>query len=244
MQALLKTALVVPVFNEAMRWREYYWHEITSSGIEIYFVDDGSTDNTAEILASSNLGTLLKLEKNRGKSEAVRFGISEVLKSGLDFDQIGFIDSDCAFEISEVIEIVENAPHHFKNGFDSVWTSRVRLAGHSISRTSFRHAIGRIIGTILSTSVKNFPYDSQCGFKIYQVNENLRQSFEYTSRTRWFFELEHLANYRVRNGESLRIWELPLKSWKDVQGSKIYSLRSVKLLYEISYIYMKLLRSR
>ena len=230
----MKTALVVPVFNEATRWREHYWQEITSSGIAIYFVDDGSTDNTPQILANSNLGTLLKLEKNQGKSEAVRYGISEVLNSGLDFYQIGFIDSDCAFEISEVIEIAANAPHHFNNGFDSVWTSRVRLAGHSISRTSFRHAIGRIIGTILSTSVKNFPYDSQCGFKIYRVNDNLRQSFEYRSRTRWFFELEHLANYRVQTGESLRVWELPLKSWKDVQGSKIYSLRSAKLLYEIS----------
>jgi hypothetical protein len=76
--------------------------------------------NTAEILASSNLGKLLQLEKNREKSEVVRFGVSEVLKFCLDFDQIGFIDSDSALEVREIIEIAQNAPNYFKDGFDSV----------------------------------------------------------------------------------------------------------------------------
>lgn len=244
MQDLSRTALVIPVFNEAGRWQEDYWAELASSGIKTYFIDDGSTDRTSQLLKKMNFGILIKLDRNRGKSEAVRFGLSEVLKSNLEIEQIGFMDADGAFEIREIFEILDKAQSHFENGFDAIWTSRVRLAGRSISRTPIRHVIGRLISTFLSTAVNDFPYDSQCGFKIYRVSDRMKNSFDFETRTRWFFELEHFANYQSQNSKQLRIWEMPLNSWTDVQGSKVYSLRSVKLLYEIGYIYLKLLRAK
>jgi hypothetical protein len=116
----------------------------------------------------------------------------------------------------------------------------VKLSGRSISRTYLRHLIGRIIGAFFSTSLNDFPYDSQCGFKLYQIDEKMKDSFGYKSQTRWFFELEHLANYGVQNRELFKIWEVPLVSWADIKGSKIYSANSIVIIREILFIYKKL----
>ena len=231
---------MVPFFNEASRWNPEYWDRLNHKNIFLYFVDDGSTDSTVDLLTTVSHAHLVTLEKNKGKAEAVRFGIYTALNSGRNFDVVGFLDADGAFETSEVIGITEDAPSIFAKGFHAIWTSRVKLSGHSIYRTKLRHLIGRIIGAFLATSLNDFPYDSQCGFKLYLVGDKMKESFLYQSQTRWFFELEHLANYGEQNQKLLKIWEVPLMSWVDIKGSKIYSAQSVVIFREILFVYQRL----
>jgi dolichyl-phosphate beta-glucosyltransferase len=231
---------VVPFFNETSRWSPEYWNSLQYKNIFLFFVDDGSTDYTVDLLATVSHAHLIKLEKNIGKAEAVRFGIYTALNSGRNFQVVGFLDADGAFEASEVIGIIEDAPYIFAKGFQAIWASRVKLSGRSISRTNLRHLIGRIIAAFFSTSFGDFPYDSQCGFKLYRVDDRMKKSFLYESQTRWFFELEHLANYGVQNRRLLKIWEVPLMSWADIKGSKIYSTQSIIIIREILLVYKKL----
>ena len=46
----MKSALVVPVFNESARWNAQYWRDIQSGGVSLFFVNDGSSDNTSQLL--------------------------------------------------------------------------------------------------------------------------------------------------------------------------------------------------
>ena len=59
----------------------------------IIAVDDGSTDDTAEILASSAI-TVLTHPSNRGKGSALRSGIQYILGENKELQAVAFIDSD------------------------------------------------------------------------------------------------------------------------------------------------------
>lgn len=240
MRTQLKTAIVVPFFNESSRWNREYWEKLQLSNLILFFVDDGSTDSTADLLSTISHANLIRLDKNRGKAEAVRIGFETALNSGLDIQVIGFLDADGAFETSEVLAMVEEAHTVFSKGFQAFWASRVKLSGRLITRSYYRHLIGRLVAVFLSTALQDFPYDSQCGFKLYKVDIKMLKSFSFTTKTRWFFELEHLSFYGELNGEQLRIWEAPLLKWTDVKGSKIYSLHTITLIKEILYVYSRL----
>lgn len=240
MPKIINSALVVPVYNESSRWNYNYWRQIQSAGFSLFFVNDGSSDNTSQILAAVEGSIILNLPKNLGKAEAVRIGMLHAANSEAGFHCIGFLDADGAFDISEVISIADRASHFFDLGFMAVWTSRVKLSGRQIERAAVRHVIGRIISSLLTSAYRPFPYDSQCGFKLYKCDQNLIDSLAFESKTRWFFELEHFVNYFFSTNQILNVWEEPLHSWSEIPGSKIYSLGSFRILRELMVIYSKL----
>jgi glycosyltransferase involved in cell wall biosynthesis len=95
-----RLSLVVPAYNEAERLR---WsiprllavipHEET----EVIIVDDGSTDETAEVatraLAVLPHGRVIRLPRNSGKGAAVRAGVVEARG-----EIIAYMDADMATE--------------------------------------------------------------------------------------------------------------------------------------------------
>jgi glycosyltransferase involved in cell wall biosynthesis len=77
-----KTAIVVPCYNEAARLNLEQFAAALSTypWIYLYFVDDGSSDNTFNLLQQFTESNperikLLKLAKNSGKAAAVRHGM-------------------------------------------------------------------------------------------------------------------------------------------------------------------------
>ena len=240
MSHLLNSALVVPVFNESSRWNAEYWRQIQSGGVSLFFVNDGSSDNTSQILNEIEGVVVLNLPKNVGKAEAVRIGMLHAADPGYTFTWFGLIDADGAFDGLAVLSNINRSSHFFVFGFMAILTSRVKLSGRQIERTALRHVIGRIIGSLLAYAYKPFPYDSQCGFKLYKCNEKFYNSLLYRSETRWFFELEHFSNYFSTTTEILKVWEEPLNAWSEIPGSKIYSLGSFRILRELVNIYRKL----
>jgi glycosyltransferase involved in cell wall biosynthesis len=93
--------IVVPLYNEEERLQLSYWNTITSRSNYIFlFVNDGSTDNTLRVLDElRNVNTrILSLDKNVGKSEAVRAGLNYAInQNGSIISLVGYLDSDTAF---------------------------------------------------------------------------------------------------------------------------------------------------
>ncbi|MBX7074878.1 MAG: glycosyltransferase [Pirellulales bacterium] len=80
------TTLVIPCYNEARRLRlnAFASHLKTDRSTRFLFVDDGSTDETAAMLADfcrerGSQCRLLRLTRNGGKAEAVRQGMLSAL---------------------------------------------------------------------------------------------------------------------------------------------------------------------
>ena len=221
-----KVAIVVPCYNEGKRLPVAAFREfLADAPVDILFVDDGSRDNTAEVLASlkslqPERVMLVPQAENRGKAESVRNGIATAIER--NYDLVGFWDADLATpltEIPEFLRVFEEMPQ-----LDMVFGSRVKLLGRHVVRKASRHYLGRIFATFVSTMLGLPIYDTQCGAKIFRVGPDTSGLFAEPFLSRWVFDVEILARYLRQVGTAAaidRIYEFPLHSWVDVGGSKL-----------------------
>jgi glycosyltransferase involved in cell wall biosynthesis len=222
-------AIVVPCYNEAKRLRVDEFHSfLASHGPEILFlfVDDGSRDNTLEVLetiraAHPDRVEVLRMPRNSGKAEAVRAGMKHSFDRG--FALAGFWDADLAtplWEIPEFLNLLDQRPE-----LDMVFGARVKLLGRKIERKSSRHYLGRVFATAASTVLRLAIYDTQCGAKIFRSTAQVRSAFEEPFLSRWVFDVEVIARYAVAmksvQAAAAGIYEFPLHEWNDVAGSKL-----------------------
>jgi dolichyl-phosphate beta-glucosyltransferase len=221
-----RVAIVVPCYNEGRRLPVIQFQEfLKNCEVDFLFVDDGSRDNTQEVLASLQAArpdrvTLIHQEKNRGKAETVRHGICFALDRA--FEYAGFWDADLATPLDEIAEFMGVFAE--RPGLDMVFGSRVKLLGRHVERKASRHYLGRVFATFISTMLGLPIYDSQCGAKIFRVGPNTRALFERPFLSRWVFDVEILARYLGAVGPAAAnagIYEFPLHSWVDVGGSKL-----------------------
>src|SRR3989338_49944 len=89
---------LVPSYNEA-RTIGYIVKNLVSRRIITYAIDDGSTDNSAEI-AKSEGAVVLRHKANKGKGAALREGFSHILKK--DFDAVLVMDGDNQHEVDDI----------------------------------------------------------------------------------------------------------------------------------------------
>jgi glycosyltransferase involved in cell wall biosynthesis len=225
-----KLCLVVPCYNEARRLDTTKFREFlqTQTPTLLLFVDDGSSDDTVEVLTRLCSGFehsthILRSEHNRGKSEAVRQGILYALDN-LDPTIVGFWDADLATPLTSVsrfLEVLQERP-----AVEMIFGARVKLLGRQVERRAARHYLGRIFATTVSAVLKMPIYDTQCGAKLFRAQPKTRQIFAEPFLSRWVFDVEILARYKQLFQLENRhladaIYEYPLESWVDVAGSKV-----------------------
>ena len=223
------TIIVVPCYNEAERLDPGAFLQFAAERdwLHFLFVDDGSRDGSRDLFANMERECpaqvqTLSFTENQGKAEAVRRGLLLALEA--EPDLVGFWDADLATPLGEI--------DGFVSRFDSdadlemVLGSRVRLLGTDIERRTgaplFRTRRGDSGVGILGLSV----YDTQCGAKLFRVNETLRSILAEPFLTRWIFDVEILARWlQLRTAERGRvaqfIREVPVASWHDVSGSRL-----------------------
>jgi len=231
-----KTYVIVPCFNEENRLDTDYWNRIVGENDFTWvFVDDGSTDQTTKKLSEIKNITALRLEKNSGKGEALRFGTNYVFGiSSAEEIYVAYLDADGAFNSQDIKRIFSIFEEKITTGlYQSVWASRVALSGRKITRSLVRHYLSRAIISIIGFTDKNLPYDSQTGFKIFLINSDSRLIFKDKFKTRWFFELEIRNRWGKLKHNKLSIWEEPLDYWKDIGGSKVNGKQVLRILVEL-----------
>ena len=231
---------VVPCFNEEHRLNKEYFYslilELQRFDFKLMFVNDGSSDATAEILDDLAVhgSSVLHLKKNVGKAEALRQGFIATQKNHPDCRIYGYLDADAAFRIFDVMDLVNAIIKKYSDKRVLMLSgARVALAGSDIRRSNFRHLIGRVIVTYLNLNGFNRMYDPQSGLKLIRVESPDQLSAEEKFKTRWFVDLEIL--HRLKSF-SVEVIELPVKSWTEVGGSKLKPAHVLSILYEILII--------
>jgi dolichyl-phosphate beta-glucosyltransferase len=236
------TQIVVPCFNEGTRLPVAAFDEYLGSCEDVcfVFVNDGSADNTLEVLNS--LGKrwphrvrVIDQQPNRGKAEAVRQGVLGVLAKAR---YVGYFDADLASPLSAITDFVEVLDAN--SAIDIVMGARVALLGRDIRRQSRRHYLGRVFATAASLVLALPVYDTQCGAKVFRVKDPLMlELFGSPFGSRWIFDVEILARYLAGSGTKSGIYELPLRRWTDVGESRVKPLDFMRASGEMASIYQR-----
>jgi glycosyltransferase involved in cell wall biosynthesis len=229
-------SIVVPAYNEATRLRnslpeilDYLNRETSHS--ELIVVDDGSTDNTAnvarEILANSGRvrASVVSYQSNLGKGRAVRLGLQA--SRG---DVTLFTDADLSTPISETPKLVEPIT---SGDCDLTFGSRAldrKLIG--VHQPWRREQGGRVFNLAVRLATGLPFWDTQCGFKAFRMAV-CRPLIEGATIDRFGFDVE-LIYLAYRAG--LRLREVPVR-WDHNEGSKISLFSdSFKMLNEVGLI--------
>lgn len=217
---------VIPCYDEELRLRPEDFAELfADEDVAAIFVDDGSTDGTAEVLrriqaAHPQRVEVIALGRNGGKANAVATGLRAALDAGATW--VGYLDADLAVPISEWLRVAD----HRSDDVDGILASRVRLLGRSIDRRLHRHLIGRIFATYASALLRLPVYDTQCGGKLFRASPVLTAALDEPFTTSWLFDVELLARLLYPKApaaglEPGRLVEVPLRRWQDVAGSAL-----------------------
>ncbi len=162
---MVQVSVILPVYNEA-KCIEKTLSSVLLFGQEkpnynFIIVNDGSTDNTKEILErnlaitkASNVN-LISYERNQGKGYAVRLGVSYAKG-----DYICYIDSDLAYSLEHLELVIEKLEY-----CDVVIGCRSLAANHFQTSRIVRMIAGKTFN-ILSRYILDLPFtDMQAGIK-------------------------------------------------------------------------------
>lgn len=220
-------SVVIPAYNEhsnlergvlASVWdylkgQDYSW--------EVLIVDDGSTDDTADLaesFAKTHNGFRVLKEPHRGKGGTVIAGV--LAAKG---EIILFTDMDQATPINQIEKLMPK----FKQGSDIVIGSRAGREGAPLMRKIMAYGF-----VFLRTVILRLPYkDTQCGFKAFK-REAAKKIFKrmkiFNEKTRTSgasvtagFDLEILY---IARKLKLKVTEVPVE-WHHQEGTKVNPIK-------------------
>ncbi len=158
----LKLSVVIPAYNESKNLKKgvldqvYEYLKVRDYSYEVLIVDDGSSDNTADLVEEqikNKKGFQLIRNPHGGKAITVMSGI--LATKG---EVAVFSDMDQSTPISEIEKFFSK----FEEGFDIVVGERTGREGAPLIRKIYAAGF-----SILREILLGFSYDTQCGFKAF-----------------------------------------------------------------------------
>lgn len=218
----LKICVVLPTYNNAGTLARVV-EEVCSYTTEVIVVNDGSTDETAEVLQSyAERVTVVAYARNRGKGYALKQGFRKALERG--FDYVLTIDTDGQHRVCDLmalVEEVERTPGALVVG--SRLLKQLHMPGGNTFANRFSNFWFRV-----QTGL-NFP-DTQSGFRLYPVRE-MQKIRIYTNR--YECELEMLVRAAWK-GIPLRA--VPIEVYYAPAGERVTHFRPFRDFARISLL--------
>lgn len=223
-------SIIIPAYNEQARIgstldrvldsiRDQQW------SAEVLVVNDGSRDNTAQIvrsIARENPSVrLIENARNRGKGYSVRNGILQGRGQ-----VVMFTDADLSAPIEEAQRLFDAIANGADVAIGSRWIERDR---QTVRQSWYRRFFGRCFNW-LTRLVMRMPFaDTQCGFKAFR-RQAAHEIFIRQRVERWGFDPEILY-IALRRG--LRVIEIPV-TWGHDERSRISYLRDgIRMVHDL-----------
>jgi dolichyl-phosphate beta-glucosyltransferase len=213
-------SIVIPAYNESSRLGaslERILSYIAARGwaAEVIVVNDGSTDDTAEIvrrLAQNNFALrLVENPGNRGKGYSVRNGMLQAAGQIVIFS-----DADLSSPIEEAPKLLQALADGADVAIGSRW---LRAELQTQRQPLHRQLFGRVFNLLLRITLGLQFKDTQCGFKAFQQRA-VHKIFPLQKIERWGFDPEILFLARKFG---FRVQEVPV-AWAHSGGTRIHPL--------------------
>ena len=217
----LTLSIILPAYNEAARIgasldkiTEYAQQHAWT--VEVIVVNDGSTDNTADIVREYGERfpwfRLIENPGNRGKGFSVRNGMLHARG-----DILLFSDADLSSPIQEADKLVAALEARADMAIGSRW---VRKELQVVRQPLRRRILGRLFNLALRMILGLNFKDTQCGFKAFRRSA-AELVFTQQQVETWGFDPELL--YLAKKA-GLRIAEVPVY-WAHSEGTRLHPLR-------------------
>ncbi len=229
----MSTGVVIPCYNEGHRLDESEVRMLVEANVDVYLVDDGSTDDTLNLLhelkeSFSDKLSVISFVENLGKGEAVRHGLIRAIESGSS--PVGYLDADFATSADEMIRLIRRFSEQDVN---VLLGSRWLHLGAEIKRNVVRHYLGRVFAIFASMILRMPLYDTQCGAKVFATSEVLSHSLIVPFISRWAFDVELLGRLKKYGYGNDDFYEEPLHRWIDVGGAKLKLSDTVRIVVDL-----------
>jgi glycosyltransferase involved in cell wall biosynthesis len=241
-----KTCIVIPCYNEADRFEEasFLSYAAARPYINFLFVDDGSTDSTADLLRrlkqkNEEQFNFITRKENLGKAVSVREGVLKSIE-WKNFEFIGYLDADLATPLTEIEWLLQ----HFEQtpGLVMVFGSRKKTGTNSIHRNILRHLMGRVYAAFLTQTLRLDIYDTQCGAKLFRASQ-AEILFRHPFIDRWLFDVELLCRLKNAYGKNTKAMfrEVTLREWIEKGHSRIRIIDLLLLPVQTTRIFFRYL---
>ncbi len=220
-------SVIIPAYNEASRIvptikriAEYF--AAKKMAYEILVVDDGSSDNTAQIIqsmADSNENIrLIRLDKNQGKGNAVKKGVMNSWG-----EMVYFTDADLSTPIEEIEKFLPEFPK-----YDIVIGSRA-MRGSQVDTVWYRRIPGKLFNGVV-TSICGLDFaDTQCGAKMFR-KDPAQEIFPRIKTAGFAFDVEILYVAKILG---YKIKEVPIH-WVISLDSRVHVLTDgIKMVLDV-----------
>ena len=215
----MKLSIVIPCYNESKdiaKNAEIVKEYLNSKAIdyELLLVNDGSKDNTKEVIASLDGVVKAGYDINRGKGGAIKEGIEK--STG---DYILFMDADLSTDLSAIDTLL---PLLGKEQF-IIGSRHHKESKIPVKQPLKRRFIGWCCRKLVNSKFGMHYKDTQCGFKCIEASLAKKLASKQIIND-FAFDVEYLYYAKLNN---IKAYEIPV-IWKDDRGSTVSPFRSSK----------------
>ena len=219
----MKVLLIIPAYNEEKNVKSVYesicsFNEGNSDGYDCLFINDGSGDNTEQVLESCG-AEHIRLIQNLGIGGAVQTGYRYAYGHG--YDIAVQMDGDGQHDVRYVKDIIEPIE---RGEADLVIGSRFVESSSSRFKSSFLRRLGiKIISAVIRLKTGKTIFDTTSGFRA--VNRKLMKEFAENYPDEY---PEPVSSVSALKG-GFRVSEVPVEMHERTAG--VSSIRAWKNLY-------------
>lgn len=216
-----RVCIIIPTFNNAKTIVNVI-SETLAYCDNIYVVNDGSTDETLDLIADLKSIKLVSYTSNIGKGYAIRKGFEAALADG--FDYAITIDSDGQHYPDDIEVLLQK---HTDQPNSLIVGSRNIEADGMPSKNTFANKFSNF--WYWAETGQKLP-DTQSGFRLYPIHK-YRKTIWYT--TKYEFEIEILVR---SNWSGINVLPVPIKVYYPPEDERVSHFKPFKDFTRISIL--------